>query len=173
MILADWEIQDYRPVDPVLEKTKINDGPSFGLSSYGYDIRLGTRFIRFDTNGKAINEERPKLEPDIIGHNPNYEIPSGGFVLAESEEWFTMPSTITGMVKDKSTYARRGIAVQNTVIEAGWHGRLTLEISNHSPIPVKLFVGQGIAQVLFFRGTRCDSPYEGKYQGDTKVSQAR
>ena len=78
-----------------------------------------------------------------------------------------MPNNITGLVKDKSTYARLGIAVQNTVIEAGWEGYLTLEITNHSRFIVELQVGGGIAQIIFFKGSECEKPYNksGKYQG--------
>ena len=76
-------------------------------------------------------------------------------------------------MKDKSSYARLGICVQNTVLEAGWEGIITLEISNHGPGMVRLLPGFGIAQVLFFKSNGCDVPYNGKYQGDMSVATSR
>lgn len=110
---------------------------TYGLSACGYDIRLA---------------EAHKIHP-------------GGFVLASAMEYFDMPADIVGIVHDKSTWARRGLAVQNTVIEPGWRGYLTLEITNHSDVEVELPVGTPIAQVLFHKLDQPTViPYDGKYQ---------
>ena len=98
---------------------------------------------------------------------------SGEFVLAHTLETFKIPDNVTGLIKDKSTYARLGVAVQNTVLEAGWYGQPTLDISNHSPRPVVLLVGWGVAQIQFYQGEPCNSPYVGKYQGQGGVTLPR
>ena len=101
---------------------------------------------------------------------------SHGFVLAHTVEWLKMPADVTGIIHDKSTYARLGCALQNTVIEAGWEGQITLEITNHNARPVVLRAGCGIAQIVFHRGVPCRSPYSarsGKYQGQSGVTPPR
>jgi dCTP deaminase len=133
----------YRMLDPFSERTR-HEGVTFGLSAAGYDVR-----VEFDKGG-LVDEVR--LSP-------------GEFLLASTMERFQMPEDIVGIVHDKSTWARRGIAVQNTVIEPGWCGWLTLELTNHGPEPILLQKGVGIAQILFHRLDEPTSrPYEGKYQ---------
>ena len=150
--------------------TKVESrGPSYGLSSHGYDIRLGTTFIELPRDNIIPGQEVEGYVDILLPELGHYYLPSGGFVLACSREKITLPTNITGLVKDKSSYARLGICVQNTVLEAGWQGIVTLEISNHGPAGVYLLAGRGIAQVLFFRSAGCDVPYSGKYQGDTTV----
>lgn len=120
------------------------EGVTFGLSAAGYDVR-----VEFDQAGFT---EVVLLEP-------------GEFLLASTIEKFHIPYDIVGIVHDKSTWARRGIAVQNTVIEPGWSGWLTLEITNHGPKAVKLMRGMGIAQVVFhLLDQPTEFPYSGKYQ---------
>jgi dCTP deaminase len=112
-------------------------GMTYGLSAAGYDIRIAQ-------------------DVELLGQ---------GFSLASTMEHFDIPRHILGIVHDKSTWARRGIAVQNTVFEPGWRGYATLEISNHSSKPVKIEAGMPIAQIVFHllaEPTR--QPYEGKYQ---------
>jgi len=112
-------------------------GMSFGLSAAGYDIRIAQSRV---------------VEP-------------GGFVLASTVEHFDMPYDLLAEVKDKSTWARRGLAVQNTVIEPGWRGYLTLEISNHGEMSVRIEGGSPIAQILFHQLAQpTEQAYRGKYQ---------
>lgn len=162
------------------EKVEEKGNPSYGLSSYGYDIRLGHKFIKLRYPGEmefpnVIDPANSlhEIEKEEFSVEEFHIIFPGEFILAHSLEYFNMPINVTGLVKDKSTYARCGIALQNTVLEAGWCGQITLEISNHGPRPVKLRCGTGIAQVLFFRGEFCLNPYDGKYQGDTGVVTAK
>jgi dCTP deaminase len=115
----------------------LGTGLSYGLSACGYDVRI---------------EQAAVLQPDA-------------FLLASTVERFAMPDWIVGIVHDKSTIARMGIALQNTVIEPGWEGYLTLEITNHGEEPVELVARQPIAQVLFHPLDQpTDRPYRGKYQ---------
>lgn len=185
MILADGNIIEYAKRDNMIlpfENGKIKkDGkPSYGLSSYGYDIRLAHNFIklRYPEEMDFPNVIDPakslhEIEKEEFSVDEFQILFPGEFILAHSLEFFNMPINITGLVKDKSTYARCGIALQNTVLEAGWKGQITLEISNHGPRPVKLYCGFGIAQVLFFKGEFCLNPYDGKYQGDLGVVTAK
>ncbi len=134
-------------VNPFCERTKEN-GVSYGLSPAGYDVR-----IEFDKEG-IISE---------------YELKPGEFILASTIEKFCMPHTVVGVVHDKSSWARRGVAVQNTVIEPGWFGWLTLELTNHGSESIVLKRGMGIAQILFHRlDKQTRQPYEGKYQSQKR-----
>ena len=181
MILSDRDIKSlitYSDPDHAREgslirpfsATKVNmQGPSYGLSSHGYDVRLGTAFIELPEGSIIPGQEVTGYTEIKLPEGRNYYLASGGFVLACSYEKITLPANITGLVKDKSSYARLGVCVQNTVLEAGWQGIVTLEISNHGPAGVYLLPGKGIAQILFFRSKGCDVPYFGKYQGDTTV----
>ena len=127
---------------------------SFGLSACGYDIRL-------DQSTGYFND-----------HQRAYFLAPGEFVLASSLEEFNMPKDVVGIVHDKSTWARKGIAVQNTVIEPGWRGYLTLELTNHSDQTVKIHPGDPIAQILFHRlDQETELPYTGKYQDQEKGPQ--
>ena len=176
MILSDRDIKSLITygedilIHPFLPNKVEKHGPSYGLSSHGYDVRLGTTFMELP-RGSIVPGQRVKGYNEIeLSEYGIYYLAPGGFVLACSYEKITLPTDITGLVKDKSSYARLGISVQNTVLEAGWQGIITLEISNHGPAGVYLLPGRGIAQVLFFRSQRgCEVPYSGKYQGDTTV----
>lgn len=134
---------EYGMLSPFADRTR-HEGVTFGLSAAGYDVR-----IEFD-------RDRSKKE---------HLLSPGEFMLASTIERFRMPSNLVGIVHDKSTWARRGIVAQNTVIEPGWEGLLTLELTNHGTEPVLLKRGMGIAQILFHRlDEPTKRPYEGKYQ---------
>lgn len=135
MILSAATLRRLRPVEPFREREVVN-GMSRGLSGHGYDI--------------AIDQE-VLLWP-------------GRFVLVSSRERFRMPNDVAGIVHDKSTWARRGVAVQNTVIEAGWEGYLTLELTLHGWRPIRIRAGDPIAQVIFHYLDGPAEPYRGKYQ---------
>ena len=186
MILADRDIKklvffdgmDFGDVgtEPLIDpfQTHKIGSPSYGLSSHGYDVRLGTEFLEVPSILITPGESPPFYQPIEIKQDDRYYLQPGGFILACSHEKICLPPDITGLVKDKSSYARLGISVQNTVLEAGWEGIITLEISNHGPAEVPLLPGKGIAQILFFRSeTGCDAPYSGKYQGDMTVATSK
>lgn len=139
----DGETKDDPLLHPFIERDRFK-GTSAGLSPAGYDLRL-------------------VLADDASDH----WLAPGEFLLAAALEKFHMPGDLLGLVHDKSTWARRGLSVFNTVIEPGWRGFLTLELINHGPNTIHLQAGQGIAQVVFHRlDNATDSPYpeDGKYQ---------
>lgn len=126
-------------ITPFFERTIVH-GMTFGLSSCGYDVRLAQSFLL------GVGE-------------------GAGFALASTIEHFDMPTNIVGRVHDKSTWARRGLAVQNTIIEPGWRGHLTLELSNNGSEQLMLHEGMPIAQIIFeLLDEPTHQPYQGKYQ---------
>ena len=149
-ILSGQSIMRRRPiVDPQPRTEGEADGQRFthGCSPAGYDLRLH----RVD-GAYRLGEHLWRLDP-------------GQFVLASAMEEFNMPSDLLGVVHDKSSWARRGLACQNTVIEPGWRGFLTLELTNHSTEPLRLRRGVGICQVIFhLLDEPTLHPYDGKYQ---------
>ena len=176
MILADRDIKKlvfYDEDIPLIVpfSTEKVGSPSYGLSSHGYDIRLGTSFLEVPKKARIVpGQDKLPHKPIEVENDGVYYLRPGGFVLGCSYEEMALPPYITGLIKDKSSYARLGVCVQNTVLEAGWEGIITLEISNHGPAGVYLLPGKGIAQVLFFRSeSGCDTPYSGKYQWDKTV----
>ncbi len=172
-ILADSEIEDAvlsgNMISPFIsQKTRVGV-LSHGLGSYGYDARLGDEF------GQILGHPQQSISPNLppklnTFHDPTLvTILSGKFMLAHTLEVFNIPDDVVATVKDKSTYARLGLAVQNTVLEAGWEGQVTLELSNHGPLPIQLLVGCGIVQVQFHRGAPCRRTYVGGFQGERGV----
>lgn len=135
MILTGVDIQRLDIMHPCAPRT-LAFGLTYGLGPAGYDVRI---------------REANVLYP-------------GNFMLGSTVEGFVMPHYVLGIVHDKSTLARQGIAVQNTVIEPGWRGHLTIELTNHGKVPVVITAGQPIAQIIFhFTSGNCE-PYNGKYQ---------
>lgn len=141
--------------------------PSYGLSSFGYDLRLGTRFLVPLGGVNAIldplNFPRDHFREVIAA--TAFDLAPHSQVLAESVEVFSMPDDVMGLAFGKSSYARCGLLCNLTPLEPSWRGRLTLELANLSPLPIRLHVGQGIAQVVFFRGERPARTYEEKEAG--------
>ena len=141
--------------------------PSYGLGSFGYDMRLGSKF-RVPIGGinavlDPIDFPRGHFREMEAMHT--LEIAPGSQVLAESVETFHIPDDIAGVCWGKSSYARCGLLVNVTPLEPGWKGVLTLELANLSPLPIRLHIGQGIAQVVFFRGGRPKRTYAEKEAG--------
>lgn len=149
MILTTKTIRRRGIISPFQERT-IAHGMTFGVGFAGYDVRL-----EFDKDGQTIQKE---LHP-------------GQFTLASTIEEFNMPRDILGIVHDKSTWARQGLAVQNTVIEPGWRGFLTLELTNHGNQPITLIAGMPIAQIVFHQLEDATSGYTGKYQDQERGPQ--
>jgi dCTP deaminase len=131
-------------IKPFESRSKKIHGLSYGLTAAGYDIRIG-------------NFGKEKWD--------HYNLKPGEFLLAASLEWVKIPTGLQVIVHDKSTLARQGLALQNTVLEPGWYGHITLELSNHGPNIIPLRQGQPIAQLIFHQLDRpTDRPYRGKYQ---------
>lgn len=177
-VLPDWMIAKYIHIQPMVTLLNEKGVISYGLGSYGYDFRLGYNF-------KFIGRQST-LDPVIDPKNFNEKtcsrslhstepvlIPPHQFVLAESLEWISMPSDVLGICLGKSTYARTGLVLNCTPLEPGWKGRITIELSNTTELPIRLYPGEGVMQVVFIRGlARCDKSYSdrsGKYQNQSGV----
>ena len=152
---------------------------SYGLSSFGYDLRVAAEFKIFTAGLGDLTVVDPKrLDAralvDFVGDV--CIIPPNSFALARSVEWFNIPANVLGLVLGKSTYARCGIVTNFTPLEPGWQGHVTIEISNTTPLPAKIYANEGIAQVLFFGGAATPevtyADKHGKYQGQTGVTLA-
>lgn len=182
-ILCDWEIKVLVHTDGMLDpfvghQVKIKDGQpcvSYGLSSYGYDVRMGKTVTipkrgMFDPHNPSMMIWDTAMVTDFFIMQPR-EV-----VLVETMERFNMPANVTGICQGKSTYARCGLHVNVTPLEAGWAGVLTVELHNQSMFPVKIWSGEGIAQIQFFRGDKmCITSYadrQGKYQDQAGVTPA-
>ena len=173
MLLCDREIlklcEEKQMIEPYVS-AKVG-AMSWGLSSFGYDCRLGAELWRFDSEDviDPLNFDKK------IGIGAEPIIPGGGFILGSTIEYFRIPRDISVICVGKSTYARCGINVLVTPLEAGWSGNLTLEIANLTRQPVILYPGMGICQLLFFRGKEeCDVDYSGgKYDGDIGMQFAK
>ena len=178
-ILVDWEIRDYckkyRMLDPFEESLKREGVISYGLSSMGYDIRVTDEYKIF-TNVKQAVVDPKQFNPDsfIDFKGATCVIPPNSFTLARSVEYFRMPRSVLGICLGKSSYARCGIVVNITPLEPGWEGHLTIEISNTTPLPARIYSFEGIAQVLFFEsGSLPEVSYadrKGKYQGQRGIT---
>ncbi|MBE3577867.1 MAG: dCTP deaminase [Limnochordales bacterium] len=151
---------------------------SYGLSSYGYDIRVADEY-RIFTNLNSVVVDPKAIRPESMVEFKGEVciIPPNSFALARSMEYFRIPENVTGLCVGKSTYARCGIVVNITPLEAGWEGHLTIEISNTTPLPAKIYSGEGIAQILFFEGDEpCEVSYakrKGKYQKQLGITLPR
>ncbi len=148
---------------------------SYGTSSYGYDVRCADEFKIFTNINSTIVDPKnfdPASFVDFKG--PVCIIPPNSFALARTVEYFRIPRSTLVVCLGKSTYARCGIIVNVTPLEPEWEGHVTLEFSNTTPLPAKIYAGEGCAQMLFFESDEvCDTSYAdrgGKYQGQTGVT---
>jgi dCTP deaminase len=159
---------------------EVNGQPviSFGVSSYGYDIRVADEFRVFTNVFSAIVDPK-HFDPKslVVVNGAECLIPPNSFALAVSVETFKIPRNVLTVCVGKSTYARCGIIVNVTPFEPGWEGRAVLEISNTTPLPAKIYANEGLAQVLFFESDApCDDSYadrNGKYQSQTGLTLPR
>lgn len=159
MILSAQTILKSKIITPCRPRTVIR-GRSYGISAAGYDVRIDFSQVRYS----AYKMCRLRPDQDFSLGPP---ITEGDFLLAATVEHFEMPDDVLGIVHDKSSWARQGLTVQNTVIEPGWRGYLTLELTYHGPLDKELTIchGDPIAQVVFHRlDEPTIFPYEGKYQ---------
>ena len=158
---------------------------SFGVSSYGYDVRVGSRFKVFTPTSGRVTVVDPKafggelfVEVDTADLGTDHVvIPPNSFALAETVERVSVPRDVLAICVGKSTYARCGIIVNVTPLEPEWRGRITLEISNTTPLPAKVYAGEGIAQLVFLKADRvCATSYadkNGKYQDQAGLTLPR
>jgi dCTP deaminase len=160
---------------------KLTKVVSYGLSSFGYDIRIGTKFRVFsNAHGCPVIDPKnfePKalVEIEVEPHEAVI-IPPNSYVLGLSLEYFRIPTDIVTICLGKSTYARSGILVNVTPFEPGWVGHAVLEISNMTPLPAKVYAGEGIAQVLFLKGEPPATTYadrQGRYQDQRDIVTSR
>ena len=148
---------------------------SYGVSSYGYDVRCSNEFKVFTNIHSAIVDPKSFDEKSFVDIESNIcVIPPNSFALARTVEYFKIPRNVLTVCLGKSTYARCGIIVNVTPLEPEWEGHVTLEFSNTTNLPAKIYAGEGVAQMLFFESDEeCSVSYKdrgGKYQGQTGVT---
>jgi dCTP deaminase len=167
--------QEQGMIEPFVENQVRQGVISYGLSSYGYDLRVANEYKIFTNVFSAIVDPKnfdPQSFVDFVGDV--CIIPPNSFALARSVEYFRIPRSVLTICLGKSTYARTGLIVNVTPFEPMWEGHVTLEISNTTPLPAKVYSNEGLAQVLFFEGDEeCEISYadrKGKYQGQTGVT---
>ena len=164
------------PFEPTLVRTvNGHKAVSFGTSSYGYDVRCADEFKIFTNINSTIVDPKdfdPRSFVDVKG--PQCIIPPNSFALARTVEYFRIPRDVLVVCLGKSTYARCGIIVNVTPLEPEWEGHVTLEFSNTTPLPARIYANEGVAQMLFFGASEtCETSYRdrgGKYQGQTGVT---
>ena len=169
---------EHRMIEPFVDEQVRSGVISYGVSSYGYDVRVGDDFKVFTNVFNTVVDPKnfdPKSFVDIKADV--CIIPPNSFALASTIEYFRVPRDILTICLGKSTYARCGIIVNVTPFEPEWEGTATLEISNTTPIPAKIYANEGIAQVLFFQSDEvCARSYKdkkGKYQAQRGVTLPR
>jgi len=148
---------------------------SYGTSSYGYDIRCSDEFKIFTNINSAVVDPKDFDESSFVDYQGDVcIIPPNSFALARTIEYFRIPRNVLTICLGKSTYARCGIIVNVTPFEPEWEGYVTLEFSNTTPLPAKIYANEGVAQVIFFEADEpCEVSYKdrrGKYQGQTGVT---
>lgn len=147
---------------------------SYGVSSYGYDVRCAPEFRVFtNLNSTVVDPKNFDAESFVSVDGESCVIPPNSFALSRSLEYFTIPRDVLVVCLGKSTYARCGIIVNVTPLEPEWQGHITLEFSNTTPLPAKIYANEGVAQLLFLQSDEpCENSYKdraGKYQGQTGI----
>jgi len=148
---------------------------SYGTSSYGYDVRVANEFKVFTNINSTIVDPKAFDDKTFVDFTGDYcIIPPNSFALARTVEYFRIPRSVLTVCLGKSTYARCGIIVNVTPLEPEWEGHVTLEFSNTTPLPAKIYANEGVAQMLFFESDEiCGTSYKdrgGKYLGQTGVT---
>lgn len=178
-LLADHQIRnlarDQGMIEPFVEKQTRNGVISYGLSSYGYDARTADEFKIFTNVDNALVDPKNFSSQSFVDRKTDIcVIPPNSFVLSRTVEYFRIPEDVLVICLGKSTYARCGLIVNVTPLEPGWEGHVTLEISNTTPLPARVYANEGIAQFLFFKGSSfCETSYadrQGKYMGQRGVT---
>jgi dCTP deaminase len=181
-ILADHQIRDLAQnegmIEPFIECQKREGMISYGLSSYGYDARCSEDFKIFTNVDNAMVDPKNFSDQSFVDRKSDVcVIPPNSFVLTHTVEYFRIPKDVLVICLGKSTYARCGLIVNVTPLEPGWEGHVTLEISNTTPLPARVYANEGVAQFLFFKGSDvCETSYadrSGKYMGQRGVTLPR
>jgi len=165
---------EQKMIEPFVD-SQVRDGViSYGVSSYGYDIRVADEFMIFTNVHSAIVDPKNFDPKSMFEFNGDVcIIPPNSFALARTVEYFRIPRNVLTVCLGKSTYARCGLIVNVTPFEPEWEGYVTLEISNTTPLPAKIYANEGLAQVLFFEADDvCEVSYadkKGKYQKQQSI----
>ena len=162
-------------IDPFVEGQRRDGCISYGLSSYGYDARVADEFKIFTNVDSSVVDPKEFDPKSFVDRKTDVcIIPPNSFALARTVEYFRVPRDVLVICLGKSTYARCGIIVNVTPLEPGWEGHVTLEFSNTTPLPAKIYANEGVAQVVFFESDEvCETSYKdrgGKYQGQQGVT---
>jgi dCTP deaminase len=162
-------------IEPFCEKQVKEGVISYGLSSYGYDLRVSNEFKIFTNVNSAIIDPKNFDERSFVSvEADSIIVPPNSFALARSVEYFKIPRDVLTICVGKSTYARCGIIVNVTPFEPEWEGYVTLEISNTTPLPARIYANEGLCQILFFQSDEvCEVSYgdrKGKYQGQHGIT---
>ncbi|MDD3288728.1 MAG: dCTP deaminase [Alphaproteobacteria bacterium] len=165
-------------ITPFEEKQQRKGVISYGLSSYGYDARLADEFKIFTNIDNAIVDPKDFSDNSFVDRKTDIcVIPPNSFALARTVEYFKVPRDVLVICIGKSTYARCGLIVNVTPLEPGWEGHVTLEISNTTPLPARVYANEGVCQFLFLKGEGpCEVSYAdraGKYMGQRGVTLPR
>jgi dCTP deaminase len=167
--------REHQMIEPFVESQVRGSAISYGVSSYGYDIRVADEFKIFTNINNTVIDPKSFDPRSFVDLKTDVCIvPPNSFALARTIEYFRIPRDVLTICLGKSTYARCGIIVNVTPFEPEWEGTVTLEISNTTPLPAKIYANEGIAQVLFFQSDEpCEMSYKdkkGKYQAQTGVT---
>ena len=165
-------------IEPFVDAQKRDGVISYGLSSYGYDARVGSDFKIFTNVNSAVVDPKAFDQNSFVDRSAEVcVIPPNSFALARTVEYFRIPRDVLVICVGKSTYARCGIIVNVTPLEPEWEGHVTLEFSNTTPLPAKIYANEGACQFLFLQGNEpCEISYRdkaGKYQGQCGVTLPR
>ena len=162
-------------ISPFVEKQKGGQNISYGLSSFGYDARVSNEFKIFtDVDSAVVDPKNFNINSFVSRKGNECIIPPNSFALASTVEYFKIPKDVMVICLGKSTYARCGIIVNVTPLEPGWEGYVTLEFSNTTPLPAKIYANEGAAQFIFLQGNeKPETTYgqrNGKYMNQTGVT---
>ena len=162
-------------IKPFIGEQKADGNISYGLSSFGYDVRVSDEFKIFtDVNSAIVDPKNFKQNSFVSRKGKECIIPPNSFTLASTVEYFKIPKNILVICLGKSTYARCGIIVNVTPLEPGWEGHVTLEFSNTTPLPAKIYANEGAAQFIFLQGNeepeKTYAQRKGKYMKQTGVT---
>ena len=162
-------------ISPFEQKQVRNNKISYGLSSFGYDARVSDEFKIFtNVNSEIVDPKNFKPSSFVTKNTSECVIPPHSLVLARTVEYFKIPKDVLVICLGKSTYARCGIIVNVTPLEPGWEGFVTLEFSNTTPLPAKIYANEGVAQFIFLKGNETPevsyADRKGKYMGQTGVT---
>jgi len=167
-------VREHDMIDPFAE-SQVREGViSYGVSSYGYDLRVADEFKIFTNVNSTIVDPKHFDEKSFVEfRGPVCIVPPNSFALARSVEWLKIPRSVLTICLGKSTYARCGIIVNVTPLEPEWEGFVTLEISNTTPLPARVYSNEGLCQIVFFESDEiCETSYKdkkGKYQAQKGI----